>query len=246
VELLRVLGDSFGAALDSQRLRNQRLAQEQREKELVSNAAQSELKALRAQINPHFLFNALNTIAALIPHKPDRAEQTVEQLAEVFRYTVRRSDREWVRLTEEIDFVRAYMDIERARFGERLQVHIALEKAAENVKIPAMIVQTLAENAIKHGIAAVRGVGVITISVCSRGAKVIVRVEDNGPGFETGVVFESLPESASGRYGLRNVQARLHAYFGDEAHLRFERDAAAGTTSVSFEIPMAVDVRMGA
>src|SRR5262249_27328755 len=139
-DLLRVLAHSLGASLESQLHRDRHLVQRQREPELVLPAAQSELKALRAQINPHFLFNALNTIAALIPQKPDRAEQTVEQLAEVFRYAVRRSDREWVRLAEEIDFVRAYLEIERARFGERLRVRIEMDAAAESVRIPAMII----------------------------------------------------------------------------------------------------------
>src|SRR5262249_45597213 len=101
-ELLRILAHAFGSTLESQRLRDKGLDQEQQERELVLNAARSELKALRAQINPHFLFNALNTIAAMIPLKPSQAEQTVEQLAEVFRYILRRSDREWVRLAEEI------------------------------------------------------------------------------------------------------------------------------------------------
>src|SRR5262249_14931917 len=222
------------------RLRDKRLDQEQHERELVLNAARSELKALRAQINPHFLFNALNTIAAMIPLKPSQAEQTVEQLAEVFRYILRRSDREWVRLAEEIGFVRSYLEIEQARFGDRLHVRIAVEEAAETVRIPAMTIQTLAENAIKHGITAMRGSGLLTISARVNGGRVLLSVEDNGPGFKRVPHFDALPESTNGGYGLKNVQERLHAYFGAEAWLRFARDAAV--TIVSFEVPVEASV----
>ena len=235
--LLRMLAHALGSSLDGQRLRDQGVAREQREQELMLSAARSELKALRAQINPHFLFNALNTIAALIPAKPDQAEQTVEQLAEVFRYAVRRSDREWVRLAEEIDFVRSYLDIERARFGDRLRVEIDIDRAIENVGIPALVIQTLAENAVKHGIATVRAPGIITISARSIGDRVVVSVRDNGPGFVTAFRFDAPPESSSVGYGLRNVQERLFAYYGAGAQLRFSRDADGAATVVSFEIP---------
>ncbi|HWW86526.1 MAG TPA: histidine kinase, partial [Vicinamibacterales bacterium] len=245
-ELLRILARSLGSALEGQRLRDQRLAHDERERTLVLTAAQAELKVLRAQINPHFLFNALNTIAALIPQKPDRAEQILEQLAEVFRYAVRRSDREWVRLAEEIAFVRSYLDIEQVQFGERLQVRIDVETAVENIRIPAMIIQTLAENAIKHGIAMVRGQGLITISARVSDNRVLVSVEDNGPGFETAPRFDSSPDSSfSPGYGLRNVHGRLRAYFGDEAWLRCGRDAGGRSTVVSFEIPAVAESETG-
>jgi two-component system LytT family sensor kinase len=212
-KLLRALAGTLGARLDSQRQRDERRSREQREQQLVLSAANSELKALRARINPHFLFNALNAIAALIPQKPERAEHTVEQLADVFRYTVRRADREWVCLAEEIEFVRSYLEIEQTRFGERLRVRIDVENGAGNVRIPAMIIQTLAENAIKHGISLVRGIGVIAISARITG----------------------------GGYGLKNIQERLSAHYGANAGLRFRRDHGAATTVVSFEIPAVVD-----
>lgn len=237
-ELLRVLARTLGSSLEGQRLRDERLEQDRRERALVLSAAQSELKALRAQINPHFLFNALNTIAALIPRKPEQAEQTVEQLADVFRFTLRRSDREWVRLIEEIEFVRAYLEIEQAQFGGRLHVDISVEPAAEDLRIPAMIVQTLAENAVKHGIASIRGQGLIAISARLRGRKAVVSVRDNGLGSSSAFTLDALPESTSGGYGLRNVQARLRAHYGDDACLRFERDTTTATTLVSIEFPV--------
>jgi LytS/YehU family sensor histidine kinase len=206
--------------LDSQRQRDERLTREQREQQLVLSAAKSELKALRAQINPHFLFNALNAIASLIPQKPDRAEHTVEQLAGVFRCTVRRADREWVCLAEEIEFVRSYLEIEQTRFGKRLRLQIEVKAGAGNVRIPAMVMQTLAENAIKHGIAVARGLGVIAISGRltgdgSPGNRVVVSVSDSGPGFDGAIGVNSLPEPSSGvGYGLKHIEERLHAQYG--------------------------------
>lgn len=236
-ELLHVLARTLGSTIESEELRSQKLLQQQRERELALSAAQSELKALRAQINPHFLFNALNTIASLIPRAPAQAEQTVEQLSEVFRYTVRHADREWVRVADEIDFVHAYLDIEQARFGERLQVCIRVEPAAREVRIPAMIIQTLAENAIKHGVAAVRGPGSIAISACVDDSTLRVVVGDNGPGFRTDIRPDALPEPSSGGYGLRNVRERLRAYYGSAARLIFGR-SSAGMTEVAIDIPI--------
>ena len=236
-DLLKVLARSLGSMLDGLSLRDQRLIQEQREQALVLSAAQSELKALRAQINPHFLFNALNTIAALIPEKPDQAEQTVEQLADVFRYTVRRSAREWVCLAEEVEFVRCYLKIEQARFGERLRVRIDLDDEAGPIRIPAMLIQTLTENAIKHGISATRGPGLVSISARIHEGRLQVRVEDNGPGFDRYPRPDSSAESSNGGYGLKNVQDRLRAHYGLDANVQFSRDAADEMTVVSFEIP---------
>ena len=257
-KLLASLAKTLGDQMEVQRQRDQTLGLQQREQQLVVSAAQSELKALRAQINPHFLFNTLNTIAALIPQKPERAEQTVERLAEVFRYTVRRSDREWVSVAEEIEVVRSYLEIEQMRFGERLQVRIDVETGAQNIRIPAMVIQTLAENAIKHGIAQVRGLGVITIAALlvennkpgdgepdgvRLGDRLLVRVSDNGPGLDRTIDATSLPGSSSGGgYGLKNIQERLCAHYGGVAALRFGRDTAAATTVVSFEIPAAAAI----
>jgi two-component system LytT family sensor kinase len=236
-ELLQVLARSLGSMIESEELRSQRLLQQQRERELALNAARSELKALRAQINPYFLFNALNTIASLIPRQPAQAEQTVEQLSEVFRYTVHHTEREWVRVADEIDFVRPYLDIEQARFGKRLRVSLDVDSAASEVRIPAMIIQTLAENAIKHGVAAVRGPGRIAISACVENSTLRVAVEDSGPGFPVEVRPDALPEPSRGGYGLRNVRERLKAYYGFAGRVAFGR-SPAGMTRVAIELPI--------
>ncbi|HWI17190.1 MAG TPA: histidine kinase, partial [Vicinamibacterales bacterium] len=145
--LLRSLGSVFGFMLENIRLQRQRVEQEQLAQELRLQSSKSELKALRAQINPHFLFNALNAIASLIHTDPARADEAVEQLAEVFRYTLRRSDSEWAPLDQELTFARAYLDVEQARFGQRLTFSIDSDYGAPAPLVPSMLLQTLLENA---------------------------------------------------------------------------------------------------
>ncbi len=233
--LLASLAEVFSFLLENLRLREKRLEHEKRERELVLNANRSELKALRAQVNPHFLFNALNTIASLIPRHPDRAEKTIEQLAEVFRYTLRRSDREWVTLEEELEAVRAYLDVEQERFGDRLVVRLACTEAARGARIPAMVVQTLVENAVKHGAGAIRTQAVVEIEADVSASGISIMVRDNGPGFPA-AVMRSLPPGDGG-YGLRNVRERLQGHFGAAAGLHIDRDSALGRTAVTLRLP---------
>lgn len=243
IALLSSLSGVFSNMLENVRLQEKKQQQEKREQDLMLDASRSELKALRAQINPHFLFNALNAIAGLIHKNPSRAEETVEQLAEVFRYTLRRSENEWVRLEDEMMFVRSYLEVEQARFGERLQVFMQIEDGVKDLKIPAMIIQTLVENSIKHGIASVRGVGRVEIRAGRRDDRIQIQVLDNGPGFQRteSVDSEAAPaEKANGGYGLRNVRQRLQGYFGEAAELKVERDKLDNLTVVSVEMPLGV------
>lgn len=231
IALLASLADTFSFVLENIRL-------QVRKQELTLQAVRSDLKALRAQINPHFLFNALNAVAGLIHKDPVRAEETVEQLSEVFRYTLTRSEKEWVRLQEELDFVRSYLDVEQVRFGDRLQVRIEIEPGVEKAAIPAMMVQTLVENAIKHGVASVRGVGVVEVQARHTGSQLRIQVSDNGPGFRDTPSAESPTQGASPGHGLKNIRERLQGYFGDAAILRAEHDESLGRTVVSVEMPM--------
>ena len=236
--LLASLGEAFSFLLDNTQLRERRFLDERRERELQLNASRSELKALRAQVNPHFLFNALNAIAGLIPRDPDRAERTIEQLAEVFRYTLRGSEREWVSLEDELEAVRAYLDVEQARFRDSLQVRMECGDAdVRNARIPAMVVQTLVENATRHGVGAIGTPGVVEVLASASGETLRIEVRDNGPGFRAGAVPPG--QSRDGGYGLRNVRERLRGHFGDAASLKIERDAALGMTVVSIRMPRA-------
>lgn len=238
VALLTVLSDVFAYLLQNLRLQERKQEQEKRERELILDVSRSELKALRAQVNPHFLFNALNVIASLTHRDPDRAETTVEQLAEVFRYTLRRSEQEWVRLEDEIEFIKAYLAVEKARFGERLQVEIDLDPAARDRAIPAMMVQTLVENAVKHGVASVRYTARLGVRARLKDDVVEIEISDNGPGPVE--PKKTAPERKGTGYGLRNIRRRLEGYFGERASLEVLRDGERGLTLAVLRIPESV------
>ena len=225
------LADVFSYMLENMRLQQKKQEQEQLVKEQALHASRSELKALRAQINPHFLFNALNAIAGLIVKDPAQADRTVEQLAEVFRYTLRRSESEWAPLEEEMEFARAYLEVEKARFGHRLQFQVSLEDAVRAARIPTMMLQTLVENAVKHGVSAIRGLARIEIDAGRRGDRLRVEVADNGPGFQEG-------DAKGSGYGLRNIRDRLRGYFGEEAGLAVQRDDRRQMTLVFLTLPL--------
>lgn len=237
VTLLGSLADVFASLLENVRLQQKKQEQEKKEQELMLHASRSELKALRAQINPHFLFNALNAIAGLIHKDPSRAEETVEELAEVFRYTLKRSEKEWVRLEDELDFVRSYLEVEQARFGERLVVRLEIDEEVKQDTVPTMMVQTLVENAIKHGVASVRGTGIVEIRARRRTGFTRIEVLDNGPGFRSEDALGEEQKNRSG-YGLRNLLQRLNAQYGPSAELKISRHVARAMTVVSVELPV--------
>jgi len=224
VRLLNSFATTLGVMLQNVRLRAQRA-------ELVDLAGRAQLRALRAQINPHFLFNALNAVAGCVGSRPDLAEDTLANLADVFRYVLSRSDQEWVRFSEEVAFIRAYLAVEQARFGTRLQVEFRHDEACLGIHIPAMIVQPLVENAIKHGCSKVVGIGKITIVATAMERGLVVTVADNGPGFPADYSSER-----SAGHGLRNVSDRMRGYYGDRRNIDWE-SGESGTT-VSLTIPM--------
>jgi signal transduction histidine kinase len=224
LRLLRTLATAVDAAQLS-------LEHRIRQRELAALAARAELRALRAQINPHFLFNALNTIAGWIRTRPDLADETVARLAEVFRYVLCLSENEWVRLGEELNFVEAYLAVEQARFQDRLKITIERGSTAEEQQIPSMVVQPLVENAIKHGVAQRLDGAEIRVGVSSANGTVRVRVEDSGPGFPAG--FQLDGEGAG--HGLRNIAARLDGHFAGKATLQWENTASG--CAVWIEIP---------
>lgn len=236
LSLIGSLGGVIGSMLENVRLQSRRREQLAVEQELRLHASRSELKALRAQINPHFLFNALNAIVALIPTKPERAEETLEQLAEVFRYTLTRSDKEWTRLADEVDFVRAYLDVEKARFGDRLQATIDVDPKVQDMTVPSMMLQTLVENAVKHGLSSVRGVGVLSIEAKADDERVRIVVRDNGADAESNGRKREAPIGEG--YGLRNIRERLGGHFGDRASFSLTRDRATSTTVAAIELPL--------
>lgn len=242
--LLTSLADVFASIVDNLHLQARKQEQEQRAQELSLHASRSELKALRAQINPHFLFNALNAIAGLIHRNPAGADRTIEQLADVFRYALRGSESEWAILDDEIDFVRAYLEVERARFGDRLQVNLNLDRSAHGARVPTMVVQTLVENAVKHGLAELRGTAVVGVDARATGDRLDIAVTDNGPGFTASAEAKTRPGSrSSSGYGLANIRKRLDGYFGADGVLSIDRDGERGLTIVSVSMPFVREVR---
>jgi len=188
------------------RFYEQALARARQVEGIRAELAEAELRALRAQIHPHFLFNTLNTIAALIHQDPAAAEDTTTRLAEVFRYTLRASDHEHARLADELQFVRDYLTIERVRFGDRLRVEERIESGLDSLLVPSLLLQPIVENAVRHGIGATAEGGVLRVEVARSGAgadaRLVVRVVDDGPG-----MGEAAP-SGNG-FGLRSVRERL-------------------------------------
>jgi signal transduction histidine kinase len=234
--LARSLGSVFGYMLDNVRLQRRRREQEQLAQELRLQSSRSELKALRAQINPHFLFNALNAIASLIHTDPARADAAVEQLAEVFRYTLRRSEHEWAPLDQELALARAYLDVEQARFGKRLEYAIHAGDGLSRVHVPSMLLQTLVENAVKHGISRLRTPGRIDVRAARANGRVTLEVRDTGPGLDN----DARTGAGSGEsFGLRSVRERLHGHFGERASLDLRREQ--GATIARIELPLVDD-----
>lgn len=230
LRLIQSLARTLGVVLENVRFREQQEQQQAREQHLRLLASRAELKALRAQINPHFLFNALNAIAGLIPDQPALADETVEQLAEVFRYTLRKSENEWVRFDEELEFVAAYLRVERARFGDRLKIDFDLDPHARAISIPAMTIQPLVENAIRHGVSALETCGTIRLRSTLNDGLLQVEVFDNGPGFPPGFSLEKTVG-----HGLRNITERLKGYYGGSAELCW--DCGPNGTRIVLKIP---------
>ena len=196
-------------------------------------ASEAELRALRAQVNPHFLFNALNTIGYLIESSPQRARDTLMKLTSLLR-GVLRSGGSTTTLGEEIDLVVSYLEIEQSRFEERLRVEISVPSSLRAIRVPALVIQPLVENAIKHGIATSRPGGRVSVDVSAAVDAIVVRVEN------TGATASEL-EIAQGRkrgVGLANLAARLQHHYGPSAHLTLW--SAGGVTTAEVRLPMSM------
>jgi sensor histidine kinase YesM len=204
-----------------------------REERLRELAARSELKALKAQINPHFLFNALNSISALISSNPEAARQTLERLSGIFRGTLLASEKSTVPLRNEMELVNAYLDVERARFGKRLLVEESIAPETLDLPVPPLILQPLVENAVRHGISPVVEGGTVRIETRAEGGELRIVVQDTGGG--TGLI--ELEEMLAEGYGLRNVRDRLVTRFGEGDWFRFESSRSEGTR-VELVIPL--------
>lgn len=192
-------------------------------------ATRSQLAALQAQLNPHFLFNALNTVASLVRTDAPRAEATVENLAHILRRTLDRSSQTSIPLSDELDYVRAYLSIEQERFGPRLAVAWDVEAAALPCHVPPMTLQPLVENSLKHGLARRLEGGHVRVSASRRNGTLHLRVDDDGPGFARG---------AHDGTGLGNLRRRLDTLYGGAAVMQVNGGRGA---SVQLEIPVTTE-----
>jgi two-component system LytT family sensor kinase len=233
VTYLRIVASQLGRRLDLLRLEQEMADRQNREALLQQQVTEAELRALRAQINPHFLFNSLNTIANLIATDPPRAEVMTLRLARVFRHVLANSSRQMVPVREEIEFLRTYLDIEEARFGSRLQVEIDVEPEVAQAPVPSLILQPVVENALRHGLAHRPGPGRLKISAKAQGDSVCLAVEDNGVGLD-----EERARGAEGGVGLRNIGQRLAALYRDGAQLSIQAASPEGTL-VTLLVPRA-------
>ncbi|NUQ12873.1 MAG: histidine kinase, partial [Gemmatimonadaceae bacterium] len=215
---------------------SRRFADAARESEqLQARLDQARLQALRLQLQPHFLFNTLNTITALVHRDPPGAERMVTGLSELLRASLGTAGEQEVRLDRELEILRHYLDIQLVRFPDRLSVRFEIDPAANEALVPSLLLQPLAENAIKHGITPRAAAGHLSIGAWRRDGTLVLEVSDDGVGVAPG---EPLTEGV----GLGNARARLASLYG--AGHRFEagpRDE--GGFRVSVEIPFRVEPR---
>ncbi|MDQ8166016.1 MAG: histidine kinase, partial [Gemmatimonadota bacterium] len=203
-------------------------------------AAKAQLAALRAQLHPHFLFNALHSVVHLIPREPERAARAAEQVGALLRTTIE-EDRDLVTLGEEWAFVERYLDVERIRFGDRLQVQVDLPLAARDALVPSFSLLTLVENAVRHGVGGREGPTRLTVQATTGSATLTVVVRDCAA--EVGVTDEAkgAPDHPANTgagaqldrngTGLSRLRERLGVLYGDRARLTLEKQAESGTVA---------------
>ena len=222
--------------IDAIRITDERYEREIRVQEMGKLASQAELRALRAQVNPHFLFNALTTIGYLIQTAPPRALETLMRLTSLLR-AVLRSEGDFTTLGRELDMIESYLDIERARFERRLRIIIDVPASLRTIRVPPLVLQPLVENAVKHGIAPLRAGGEVRVRASiehtdDQPASLLLVVQDTG----AGATVDALRQGREAGVGLRNVERRLAGQYGAGASLTVHSVAGQGTT-VEIRLP---------
>jgi two-component system LytT family sensor kinase len=202
-----------------------------------SRLAHAEVRALRAQISPHFIYNALTTISSTIKTDPEEARELLIEFAEFTRYSFRATG-EFTTLAEELNNIDRYLILEKARFGERLQVKLQIAPEVLPVVLPFLALQPLVENAVRHGLAGKPGGGTVSVVAEDAGSDCVISVEDDGIGMDPDKLREEMTDShvTGAHVGLGNVHDRLRGAFGDECGLIVETAPNAGT-KVSMKVP---------
>lgn len=196
----------------------------------------AEVRALRAQISPHFIYNALGTVASFVRTDPDRARELVLEFADFTRYSFRNSG-EFTVLADELRNIDRYLTLERARFGDSLQVTLQVAPEVLNVALPFLALQPLVENAVRHGLSGRAGGGTITIVAADEGTDCLISVEDDGVGMDPDLLRSgTLDSDEAAHVGLSNVDDRLRAAFGNDYGLVVDTALGSGT-KVSLRVP---------
>ncbi|MFN0108584.1 MAG: histidine kinase [Blastocatellia bacterium] len=233
-EFLESVALILARRIDAVRVVHERCERDLHEQEVHKLATEAELRALRAQINPHFLFNALTTIGYLIQTSPDRALETLMRLTTLLRGVLRRSDGEFVTLEQEVELIESYLDIERARFEDRLSVTIDVPQSLLHRRIPALLIQPLVENAIKHGISPRREGGAVVIQARLMPEETLqVLVSDDG----NGIGEKELERRRKQGIGLQNVEQRVKRHYGSAGRFSIRSAPGEGTT-VELTLPL--------
>jgi len=192
--------------------------------DLRAQLAEARLAALRSRLNPHFLFNTLNAVAALVERDPSGVRRMLARLGELLRFSLDESDEQEIRVAREVELVRLYLEIMEVRFQGRLETQLMIEESTKHALVPTLLLQPLVENAFKHGVSMIDDTGVVTVDVRRQGSDLVLKVTDNGPG----------PTSPNGEgEGLANTRKRLLELYGD--HQEFElRMATPSGGAVAF------------
>ena len=228
---------------------------------LESSLVNAQLNALRAQLQPHFLFNSLNAIATLLRRDPRLAEETLMSLSELLRLALNQSERQQVALSEEMSLVHHYLEIQQTRFGDKLRVEQEIEPEALHCQVPTLLFQPLVENAIRHGLEPCESAGVVRLAAHRREQRLVLSVEDDGVGLskEPAALFgaansdpspgniqlekRSPPLVNGSGIGLKNLRARLQALYGLDQKLELA-ERAGGGVKVTIEIPWCTEPRI--
>ncbi len=189
------------------------------------------LRTLQWQINPHFLFNSLNTVSSLLRSSPSRADQVLAKFSELLRMTLKEQENLFSQVNGELEYIHRYLDMEKVRFEDRLKLSIEADEAALQGQVPSLLLQPLIENAIKHGVARIPGPASVEVSVTKRGASLVMQVRNSSPGSGT------MPGDSSGTgLGIRNLKERLATIYKDSFRFKYGHDGE-GSWVTTVEIP---------
>jgi sensor histidine kinase YesM len=196
--------------------------------DLRAQLAEARLAALRSRLNPHFLFNTLNAVAALVERDPAGVRRMLARLGELLRFSLDESNEQEVTVVREVELVRLYLEIMEVRFQGRLDAQLNIDESAKHALVPTLLLQPLVENAFKHGVSMIEDTGVVSVDVRREGSDLVLAVTDNGPG----------PVSPNGDgEGLANTRKRLQELYGDQQQFELRTATPAGGAIAMVRLP---------